>query len=75
MVVQSSCKNESKVGNELVFGFGAVVMEMLTLDTDSEMERVSGIEPPSSAWEAEVIPLYDTRFLLLCPNLNSPIGS
>ena len=25
------------------------------------MERVNGIEPSSSAWEAEVIPLYDTR--------------
>lgn len=27
------------------------------------MERVNGIEPSSSAWEAEVIPLYDTRLL------------
>ena len=26
------------------------------------MERVNGIEPSSSAWEAEVMPLYDTRF-------------
>ena len=25
------------------------------------MERVMGIEPTSSAWEAEVMPLYDTR--------------
>ena len=30
-----------------------------------KMERVNGIEPSSSAWEAEVIPLYDTRFVLL----------
>lgn len=27
------------------------------------MERVSGIEPPSHAWEARVIPLYDTRIV------------
>lgn len=27
------------------------------------MERVRGIEPLSSAWKAEVIPLYDTRKL------------
>ncbi len=26
-----------------------------------KVERVMGIEPTSSAWEAEVIPLYDTR--------------
>ncbi len=25
------------------------------------MERVGGIEPPASAWKAEVLPLYDTR--------------
>lgn len=24
-------------------------------------ERVGGIEPPASAWKAEVLPLYDTR--------------
>ena len=29
----------------------------------SSMERVMGIEPTSSAWEAEVIPLYDTRLI------------
>ena len=28
-----------------------------------EMERVMGIEPTSSAWEAEVMPLYDTRLI------------
>ena len=27
----------------------------------SELERVAGIEPASSAWKAEVIPIYDTR--------------
>lgn len=27
------------------------------------MERVTGIEPVSPAWEAEVIPLYDTRLV------------
>ena len=25
------------------------------------MERVMGIEPTSQAWEAHVLPLYDTR--------------
>ncbi len=35
------------------------------------VERVMGIEPTSLAWEAKVIPLYDTRvpewFYLMCP--------
>ena len=26
-------------------------------------ERVGGIGPPSSAWKAEVIPVYDTRII------------
>ena len=26
-----------------------------------QLERVRGIEPLSSAWKAEVIPVYDTR--------------
>ena len=26
-----------------------------------EMERVTGVEPVSLAWEARVIPIYDTR--------------
>lgn len=25
------------------------------------LQRVGGIEPPASAWKAEVLPLYDTR--------------
>ena len=25
------------------------------------MERIAGIEPASSAWKAEVMPLYDIR--------------
>jgi hypothetical protein len=28
------------------------------------MERVTGIEPASSAWEAEALPLDDTRAFL-----------
>lgn len=27
-----------------------------------ELERITGIEPVSLAWEAKVIPLYDIRF-------------
>ena len=27
-----------------------------------KMERVMGIEPTSRAWEAHVLPLYDTRW-------------
>ncbi len=30
------------------------------------MERVGGIEPPSLAWKARVIPLYDTREISRC---------
>ena len=29
----------------------------------NEVERVRGVEPLSSAWKAEVMPLYDTRAL------------
>jgi hypothetical protein len=29
----------------------------------SKLERVEGIEPSSSAWQADVIPLYDTRIV------------
>jgi hypothetical protein len=29
------------------------------------MERVTGIEPASSAWEAEALPLDDTRYCLI----------
>ena len=36
---------------------------------DFWMERVNGIEPSSSAWEAEVMPLYDTRFEALLTSL------
>lgn len=28
---------------------------------ETEMERVTGVEPVSLAWEARVIPIYDTR--------------
>ena len=34
------------------------------LEMQSDMERVGGVEPPSSAWKAEVIPVYDTRLCL-----------
>ncbi|GEM_PF-5274812 len=32
------------------------------LNTWTKLERVKGIEPSLSAWEAGVMPLYDTRF-------------
>ena len=35
------------------------------------MERVMGIEPTSSAWKAEVLPLNYTRLLFLLPALTS----
>ena len=42
------------------------------------MERVRGVEPLSSAWKAEVIPIYDTRsyvgVLGFEPRLNPPKG-
>jgi hypothetical protein len=28
------------------------------------VERVKGVEPSSLAWEAKVMPLYDTRLIL-----------
>gem|GEM_PF-5626486 len=35
----------------------------MTIIVRSSVERVMGIEPTSSAWEAEVMPLYDTRLI------------
>ena len=32
---------------------------------EAKLERAKGIEPSASAWEAEVLPLYDARFELL----------
>ena len=29
------------------------------------MERATGIEPVSEAWEASILPLYDARFVAL----------
>ena len=45
-------------------------------------ERVRGIEPLSSAWKAEVMPIYDTRMYLIAvvgvlgiePSLHPPKG-
>jgi hypothetical protein len=40
-----------------------------------EVERVSGIEPPPSAWKAEVLPLNYTRlFSPTSPNLVEGVG-
>jgi hypothetical protein len=33
----------------------------LFLWVETKLERVMGIEPTSRAWEAHVLPLYDTR--------------
>lgn len=41
------------------------------------MERVTGVEPVSLAWEARVIPIYDTRELgdsILHHGPNASIG-
>jgi hypothetical protein len=37
----------------------------------SNMERAMGIEPTSSAWKAEVLPLNYTRLLLKSSKLSS----
>ena len=43
------------------------------IDTDvSQLERMTGIEPAFSAWEADVLPLYDIRVLGWTPDV---IGS
>jgi hypothetical protein len=39
------------------------VAERLASDL-GDMERVTGIEPASSAWEAEALPLDDTRIFV-----------
>ena len=40
---------------------------------EMKMERVMGIEPTSRAWEAHVLPLYDTR-VLGWASLAEPLG-
>ena len=35
---------------------------MFITESPSELERVKGIEPSYSAWEADVLPLNYTRF-------------
>ena len=37
------------------------VMRSWRIAMEREVERVKGIEPSLSAWEAGVMPLYDTR--------------
>src|SRR3989344_3980666 len=46
----------------------ALPAQQRTLKFLKEVERVGGIEPPASAWKAEVLPLYDTRivFIIVC---------
>ena len=36
---------------------------LILLGVKLQMERVKGVEPSSLAWEARVMPLYDTRRL------------
>jgi hypothetical protein len=46
-----------------------IISENITLAARSSWERVTGIEPALSAWEADVLPLNYTRVatrLLLC---------
>ena len=37
------------------------LLVMFTVNPQSNLERVMGIEPTFSAWEADVLPLNDTR--------------
>lgn len=39
------------------------------------MERVIGIEPTSSAWKAEALPLDDTRLLFYWGDLGAALNS
>ncbi len=39
-------------------------------DIKAELERVAGIEPASSAWKAEVLPLNYTRQIRFAPSLH-----
>ena len=40
---------------------GSISTIVLFLWVEMNLERVMGIEPTSRAWEAHVLPLYDTR--------------
>ncbi len=50
---------------ELMSGFepetSSLPRKCSTPELHEQMERAMGIEPTSSAWKAEVIPLYDAR--------------
>jgi hypothetical protein len=39
------------------------------------VERVTGIEPAFSAWEADVLPLNYTRVAVSCPCRKIPVRS
>jgi hypothetical protein len=56
-------------GSALPLSYVGVVSPSLA--QPSLMERVMGIEPTSSAWKAEVLPLNYTRLLFLLPALTS----
>jgi hypothetical protein len=40
---------------------------------DLWLERATGIEPAFSAWEADVLPLYDARWLVAFLSNGSPV--
>lgn len=40
------------------------MQECLEQVESSKLERVAGVEPASLAWEARVIPIYDTRDIM-----------
>ena len=49
-------------GSALPLSYVGEILPPYGLSTSSLLERVMGIEPTSSAWKAEVLPLNYTRF-------------
>jgi hypothetical protein len=51
-------EEKSLCGNDL-----QTLLDFCGSPQNDAVERVMGIEPSASAWEAEVLPLYDARFI------------
>lgn len=54
-------KHQTKKNRPLSAGFLYPPSKPQRRETRIRLERVKGIEPSLSAWEAGVMPLYDTR--------------
>jgi hypothetical protein len=69
-LVSSACRTVAKKGELLHINSLAATISTISagdlLETEF-LERAAGIEPASSAWKAEVLPLHNARSTDSCP--------